>query len=128
MIRPTWSRGILLAAASIVALAVLFSSWHGPFQPAASMADYCDEMVSFIKVAPNLELESSELTRLKDFLTFRRPRVERLLHEIARVRFVAAERKPEAIKRRIIIPHQLIGIDRHEGITSCCLHRQVNAR
>ncbi len=67
-IRPTWSRGILLAAAAIVALAVLFSSWHGPFQPAASMADYRDEMVSFIKVAPNLELESSELTRLKDFL------------------------------------------------------------
>ena len=67
-IRPIWSRGILLAAASIVALAVLFSSWRGPFQPAASMADYRDEMVSFIKVAPNLELESSELTRLKDFL------------------------------------------------------------
>ena len=67
-IRPIWSRGILLAAASIVALAVLFSSWRGPFQPAASMADYRDEMVSFIKVAPNLELESPELTRLKDFL------------------------------------------------------------
>ncbi len=67
-IRPRWRRTILLAAASIVALAVLFSSWRGPFQPAASLADYRDEMVSFIKVAPNLELESSELGRLQDFL------------------------------------------------------------
>ncbi|CAN5791435.1 hypothetical protein BH20VER1_BH20VER1_14210 [soil metagenome] len=68
VVRPNWSRAILLAAASIVALAVLFSSWRGPFQPAASMADYRDEMVSFIKVAPNLELESSDLERLQDFL------------------------------------------------------------
>lgn len=67
-IRPRWSRPVLLAAASIVALAVLFSSWRGPFQPAASLADYRDEMVSFIKVAPNLELESSELARLQAFL------------------------------------------------------------
>ncbi len=67
-VRPAWSRTVLLAAASIVALAVLFSSWRGPFQPAASLADYRDEMVSFIKVAPSVELESSELARLKNFL------------------------------------------------------------
>lgn len=68
VIRPIWSRAILLAAASIVALAVLFSSWRGPFQPAASLADYRDEMVSFIKVAPNLEMESTDLAHLQDFL------------------------------------------------------------
>lgn len=68
IIRSTWSRAALLAAACVVAMAVLFSSWRGPFQPATSMADYRDEMVSFVKVVPNLELESSDLGQLKDFL------------------------------------------------------------
>ncbi|MDQ6622423.1 MAG: hypothetical protein M3Y86_02910 [Verrucomicrobiota bacterium] len=68
MARSTWSRGLLLAAASIVALAAFFGSWRGPFQPAASLADYRGEMVSFIKVAPSLELESADMTRLKQFL------------------------------------------------------------
>jgi hypothetical protein len=68
MQRSNWNRGILLAAASIVALAVLFGSWRGPFQPAVSLADYRDEMVSFVKLDPPLELESSQLTRLTAFL------------------------------------------------------------
>ncbi len=68
VIRPTWSRVLLAAAASIILMGVLFSSWRGPFQPAVSLADYRDEMVSFIKVPPNLELESSDLTRLQNFL------------------------------------------------------------
>jgi len=66
--RSTWNRGILLAAASIVALAVLFGSWRGPFQPASSLAEYRDEMVSFVKLDPPLELESSQLPRLTAFL------------------------------------------------------------
>ncbi len=66
--RTTWSRAALLLAASIVAAAIMFSSWRGPFQPAVSMADYRDEMVSFVKVTPKLELESSDLSRLQDFL------------------------------------------------------------
>jgi len=66
--RSNWNRGIMLAAASIVALAVLFGSWRGPFQPAVSLADYRDEMVSFVKLDPPLELESSQLPRLTAFL------------------------------------------------------------
>ena len=66
--RTTWSRAALLLAASIVAAAVMFSSWRGPFQPAVSLADYRDEMVSFVKVTPKLELESSDLSRLQEFL------------------------------------------------------------
>lgn len=68
VVRPNWSRAALLAAACLVAMAVLFSSWRGPFQPAVSMADYRDEMVGFVKVAPNLELESADMGQLKDFL------------------------------------------------------------
>lgn len=64
----TWQRAALLAAAVIIALAVLFGSWRGPFQPAASLADYRDEMVGFIKVTPTLELETSDITRIKGFL------------------------------------------------------------
>ncbi|HSH39029.1 MAG TPA: hypothetical protein VK993_09605 [Chthoniobacterales bacterium] len=63
-----WPRAALLAAAAIVALAVLFGSWRGPFQPAASLADFRDEMVGFVKVTPSLELQTSDLTRVRNFL------------------------------------------------------------
>jgi len=66
--RSNWNRGLMLAAASIVALAVLFGSWRGPFQPAVSLADYRDEMVSFVKLDPPLDLNSSQLSQLTDFL------------------------------------------------------------
>lgn len=66
--RRGWRRVALLAAAAVVALAVIFSSWQGPFQPANSAAEYRDEMVSFIKVAPNLEMQSRDLSTLKEFL------------------------------------------------------------
>ncbi len=67
-VRSSWRRTLLAAAATIVVLGVLFSSWRGPFQPAVSLAEYRDEMVSFIKVPPRLELESSDLARLNNFL------------------------------------------------------------
>ena len=66
--RDSWNRGILLAAASIVVLAVLFSSWRGAFQPAVSLAEYRDEMVSFIRLDPPLDLESAQLSRVTSFL------------------------------------------------------------
>jgi len=66
--RTTWTRAALLLAASIVAAAVMFSSWRGPFQPAVSLADYREEMVSIVKVTPALELESTDLARVQDFL------------------------------------------------------------
>lgn len=66
--RSNWNRAILLAAASIIALAVLFGSWGGLFQPAISLADYRDEMVSFVKLTPPLDLKSDELPRITTFL------------------------------------------------------------
>lgn len=62
--RSSWRRTGLMAAAALVALAVFFGSWRGPFQPAASLADYGDEMASFIKLTPSLELETTELTEI----------------------------------------------------------------
>lgn len=66
--RATWSRKITLLAASIVLLAVFFGSWRGLFQPATSLADYRDEMVSFVRLDPALDLETSELSRVTAFL------------------------------------------------------------
>lgn len=71
IIRPTWQRAALLAAACLVAMAVLFSSRRGAFQPAVALADYREEMVSFVKVTPSLELESNKLPKLTDFLAKR---------------------------------------------------------
>ena len=65
--RSGWARGIALIAAAIVLLAVFFSSPHGLFQPAASLADYRDEMVSFVKVDPSLELKTSEVPLVNEF-------------------------------------------------------------
>lgn len=66
--RFPWRRAALAIAAIIIALAVFFGSWRGPFRPAASLADYRDEMVSFLKVTPSLELETNELSRIHAFL------------------------------------------------------------
>jgi len=67
-LQRNWSRAALLAAACLVALAILFGSWRGPFQPAVSLADYRDEMVGFIKVDPSLEMKSPDLARVTDWL------------------------------------------------------------
>ena len=66
--RPAWTRTALLAAACLVALAVLFGSWRGPFQPTVSLADYRDEMVGFIKVDPTLEMKSPDLAQVENWL------------------------------------------------------------
>jgi hypothetical protein len=67
-IRATWPRKVALLAASIVLLAVFFGSWQGLFQPATSLADYRDEMVSFIRLDPALELKTSQLSEVSAFL------------------------------------------------------------
>ncbi len=66
--RSNWNRATMLAAACLVALAILFGSWRQPFQPAVSLADYRDEMVSFIRVDPFLEMETPQLSRISAFL------------------------------------------------------------
>lgn len=69
LVRNSWKRGVLLAAAAaIVALAVVFSTWRGAYQPATSLADYRDEMVSFVRLDPPLDVKSSDVSRLTAFL------------------------------------------------------------
>ena len=66
--RASWPRRIALLAASIVLLAVFFGSWRGLFQPANSLADYRDEMVSFVRLDPALDLKTAQLARVTEFL------------------------------------------------------------
>jgi hypothetical protein len=54
--------------AAVVVLIVFFSSWHGPFQPAVSLADFRGEMLSFVKLPPPMELESSNLEHIQNWL------------------------------------------------------------
>lgn len=63
-----WGRALAYAAAAIAVLAVLFSSWRGPFQPNDSLADYRDEMVGFIRIAPSLAMETGDLDRIQSWL------------------------------------------------------------
>lgn len=63
-----WYRRLGLAAAAVLVAVALFSSWRGPFQPAVTLADFRTEMVSFVKVPPNLEMESSELDYVRSWL------------------------------------------------------------
>jgi hypothetical protein len=64
-----WPRRIGWAVATIVVLIALFSAWRGLFQPAVSLADFRGEMISFIKLAPPLELESRDLERIQTWLS-----------------------------------------------------------
>lgn len=66
--RSGWARKLTLAAAAIVVLAALFSSWRGPFQPAVALGEFSDEMVSFVRGDPVVELESSDISQLLRFL------------------------------------------------------------
>jgi hypothetical protein len=66
--RRSWRRPALLAAAAAIALAVLFGFWRGSFKSTQSLADFRDEMVSFIKLRPSLSLETRDLTQINDFL------------------------------------------------------------
>lgn len=77
--RPGWTRAALLAAACLIALAVLFGSWRGPFQPAVSLADYRDEMVGFIKVEPSLEMKSTDFAQMAEWLQQKRAPSELVL-------------------------------------------------
>jgi hypothetical protein len=67
--RNLWARRIGLAAAAVVVLVAFFSSWQGPFQPAVSLADFRGEMVSFIKLPPPLDLETSSFQRIQNWLS-----------------------------------------------------------
>jgi hypothetical protein len=78
--RRTWNLIFLATAAALLLGAFLF--WMNPSRKPASLAEYRDEMTSFVRVAPNLEMQSKQLPELMDFLD----------HESAPSRFTIPEK------------------------------------
>ena len=66
--RRNWQRSALSMAAILVAFAVIFGSIRASSRSTARVADFRDEMVSFITLTPSLELQTNNLTRITDFL------------------------------------------------------------
>jgi len=66
--QSNWRKPALFAVAAIILLATFFGWQRGVFQTGASLADYRDEMVSFIRIDPPLELETNDFNRIKSFL------------------------------------------------------------
>jgi hypothetical protein len=64
--KRTWNFVFLAAAAALLLAAGLI--WIKPTRTHASLADYRDEMISFVQVAPNLEMQSKQLSEVLDFL------------------------------------------------------------
>jgi hypothetical protein len=63
-----WRKPALFAAAAIILLATFFGWQRGVFRRGASLVDYRDEMVSFIRIDPPLELQTNDFSRIKSFL------------------------------------------------------------
>ena len=66
--RIHWTRGILLVVAFAVVMLVFLFAWSRSIGPRASLADFRDEMVSFAKIDPNLEMKSNRLSDLMSWL------------------------------------------------------------
>ena len=67
MVPPRTWNFIFLAVATVVLLGA-FLIWTRPMRAPASLADYRDEMVSFVKVEPNLEMRSKQLSEVMNWL------------------------------------------------------------
>ena len=60
------------AAATLFVLAQLFGVWRGPDQRSGSLSDYEQEMMSFIKLPPPLEMESLQIGPIKQWIVERK--------------------------------------------------------
>src|SRR5260370_24741360 len=66
--RWSWRNPPLFVAASIILVATFFGWWRESVKPRTSLADDSDEMVSFIRIDPQLALETTDFSRIKNFL------------------------------------------------------------
>ena len=64
----SWTAGLSLAAAALILLAQIIGLWHTQSQKTRTLAHYQQEMVSFIKLDPPLEVESHDLAKMQTWL------------------------------------------------------------
>jgi hypothetical protein len=70
--KSRWVVALAAAGAALFLLAQLISAWRGSSQGAGSVGDYEQEMMSFVKLAPPLEMESLEIGPIKQWITERK--------------------------------------------------------
>jgi len=66
--KASWTAALAAVAAVIFLFALIVSLWRDSAQSSAALPDYEREMVSFIQLPPPLEMESSDLGEIKDWL------------------------------------------------------------
>jgi hypothetical protein len=64
----SWTARFALAAAALFLLAQIIGLWHTQFQKTRTLAHYQQEMVSFVKLNPPLEVESHDLAKMQAWL------------------------------------------------------------
>ena len=64
----SWTARLSLAAAALILLAQIVGLWHTQSQKTRTLAHYQQEMVSFIKLDPPLEVESHDLAKMQTWL------------------------------------------------------------
>ncbi len=69
--KPRWVGALATAGATATALfclALLIGVWRGSDQGSASLSDYEQEMMSFVKLPPPLEMESLQMAPIKQWI------------------------------------------------------------
>src|SRR5262249_44371787 len=65
---PLWTRALLLTTIAAVAAVGFLVVWTNFVRQKASLADFRDEMISFAKLDPTLEMRSTDLSELMTWL------------------------------------------------------------
>src|SRR3954452_16460032 len=66
--KSRWIAPLTMAAAALFFVAQLISIWRGSAQHSASLSDYKQEMMSFVKLEPPLEMQSLEMGPIKQWI------------------------------------------------------------
>jgi hypothetical protein len=70
--KSRWVAPLAVAAAALFLLAQLISVWRGSAQHSGSLSDYEQEMMSFVKLDPPLEMQSLEIGPIKQWIAERK--------------------------------------------------------
>jgi hypothetical protein len=70
--RARWLAPLAAAAAALFLLALVISVWRGSGQRSGSVTDYEQEMMSFVKLEPPLEMQSLEIGPIKQWIAERK--------------------------------------------------------
>ena len=70
--KSRWMAPVAVATAALFLVAQLISVWRGSGQYAPSLSDYKQEMISFVKLEPPLEMQSLKMGPIKQWIAERK--------------------------------------------------------